>query len=106
MAMKNMDRHYPGCWAIHNGMVRTLLKRAEGIYWFDDGTKSTSAGRRYNVGQFGAGICIKYGTVRKECGTLRGNAFLFAYVRPSAGYGCPLAGGTAIWDTACGKTNF
>ena len=39
-AMKDMARHYPGCQVVHNGRVRTLLKRASGSYWFDDGSKS------------------------------------------------------------------
>lgn len=40
-AMKDMARYYPGCQVIQDGRVRTLLKRAEGSYWFDDGMKST-----------------------------------------------------------------
>ena len=39
-AMKDMARHYPGCQIIRNGRVVTLLKRASGSYWFDDGSKS------------------------------------------------------------------
>lgn len=40
-AMKDMDRHYPGSQMAYDGHVRTILKRAEGYYWFDDGTKVT-----------------------------------------------------------------
>lgn len=36
-AMKDMSRHYPGC----KTGKKTLLKRASGYYWFDDGMKTS-----------------------------------------------------------------
>lgn len=39
-AMKDMGRFLPGCQKVVKGRIRTLLKRAGGSYWFDDGSYS------------------------------------------------------------------
>ena len=51
--MKDMERHYPGSQMVHDGRIRTVMKRAQGYYWFDDGTKATirkSDINRNNIG--------------------------------------------------------
>lgn len=40
-AMKDIDRFLPGCQKIVKGGMKTLLKRASGFYWFDDGSRNT-----------------------------------------------------------------
>ena len=47
-AMKDMKRHYPGSQMVCAGHVRTVLKRAGGSYWFDDGIKVTIKGLNIN----------------------------------------------------------
>ena len=53
-AMKDMDRHYPGSQIVCDGHVRTVLKRASGSYWFDDGTKVTV--KRSNINRNNTGL--------------------------------------------------
>ena len=52
--MKDMGRHYPGSQIVHGGYIRTVLKRAEGSYWFDDGSKVTV--RRSNINRNNTGL--------------------------------------------------
>ena len=53
-AMTDMGRHYPGSQMICDGYVRTVLKRAEGSYWFDDGYRMTV--RKSNINRNNTGL--------------------------------------------------